>query len=240
MEIDTFNPTAFQRLKKAEQDYFWFNVRRKWILDVIKTFISPPARFLEVGCGTGNVSNYLTQKGYLVTGCEFYPEAINIAWKGFPIVHGDANNLPFKDNRYDIVGLFDVIEHFEDDISILKEAIRVVKQRGIVVITVPASEELWSSVDDRSLHKRRYTKERLLKIFSELGLNTLLIQYMFMSLYMPMKYLRRKEKEPDNHFRINRIVNTLLKGIFNMERIASRTVPLPTGTSLIGIGQKMN
>lgn len=239
MEIDTFSPSSFGRLKKAEQDYFWFSVRRKWIFNRIKKFVLPPARVLEVGCGTGNVSSFLAEKGYLVTGCEYYREAIDMAWPGFRKVQGDAKYLPFSDSTFDIVGLFDVLEHFDDDISLLKEATRVVKKNGIIVITVPAKEELWSFVDVRAFHKRRYTKEMLKKILSEGRLNPLLIEYIFMSLYMPMKYLRSKEKEAENHFQIKGIVNTILKGIFNMERIASRGVPLPIGTSLIAVAKRI-
>lgn len=234
----TFNPSSFERLKKAEERFFWFQVRRRWIFDRIKRFIPPPAGLIEIGCGTGNVSRFLSQKGYSVTGCEYYHEAIETAWQGFRMVQGDANKLPFKDGGFDVVGLFDVIEHFQDDTALLKEAVRVVKRGRIVVITVPAREELWSHIDDRALHKRRYTKERFKEIFSEVKLNPLCLEYMFMSLYLPMKYVRRENKRDNNHFRINRLTNTILKVLFNTERFISKTLPLPIGTSLIAIARK--
>jgi ubiquinone/menaquinone biosynthesis C-methylase UbiE len=62
------------------------------------------------------------QKRYDVTGCEYYREAIDNSWGGFKIVQADAEALPFKDESFDIVGLFDVIEHFKDDVIPLKEA----------------------------------------------------------------------------------------------------------------------
>ncbi|MDH5203053.1 MAG: class I SAM-dependent methyltransferase, partial [Nitrospirota bacterium] len=144
IQSETYDPSFFDQLKTAEERHFWFKVRKKWIFDRMKKFFAPPARVLEVGCGTGNVSSFLSRKGYKVTGYEFYPNAIKKAWPGFLIVQGDANNLPFKDDCFDIVGLFDVIEHFQDDIMPLKEAVRVVKKGGIIAVTVPAREELWS------------------------------------------------------------------------------------------------
>jgi 2-polyprenyl-3-methyl-5-hydroxy-6-metoxy-1,4-benzoquinol methylase len=75
----TYDPSFFERLKKAEAINFWFQIRRKWIFDRIKKFIAPSGRVLEVGCGTGDVSSFLAQKGYVVTGFGFYPEAVNIA-----------------------------------------------------------------------------------------------------------------------------------------------------------------
>ncbi len=168
-------------------------------------------------------------------GCEFYDKAIGLAWPGFKIVQGDATHLPFDNTMFDIVGLFDVIEHFEDDIILLKEAKRVTKTNGIIAVTVPARDELWSDYDVKSFHKRRYTKERLTNVLFKSGLNILLMEYMFMSLYLPMKYIRkRKAGDP---FKINKYVNVLLKGYFDLERKLSNLF-LPIGTSLIAICRK--
>jgi ubiquinone/menaquinone biosynthesis C-methylase UbiE len=238
-QTDTYDPYFFEQLKKAEEKYFWFQIRRKWIFDKLKIFIPPPAKVLEVGCGTGNVSSFLAKKGYEVTGCEFYTDAIKRAWPGFMIVQGDANNLPFEDNQFDIVGLFDVIEHFQDDITPLKEALRVVRKGGILAVTVPAREELWSWIDEISLHKRRYTKEKLKLAFSKARLKPLLIDYIFMTLYPIMKCTRsNKTDKGDDLFRINKLVNILLGKLFDTERHISKIVTLPLGTSLIGIARK--
>lgn len=237
-QIDTYDPSFFDQLRNVEEKHFWFRIRRKWIFDRIKKFVLPPAKILEIGCGTGNVSSFLARKGYQVTGCEYYSEAINRAWPGFQIIQGDANNLPFEDNSFDVVGLFDVLEHFQDEVTLLQEAVRVVKDKGIVVITVPAREELWSWFDEISLHKRRYEKEGLRKIFMELHLNALITDYLFMSLYVPMKYMRSKGKKGDDLFKINKITNMLLSGLFEIERFISKGIPLPIGTSLICIARK--
>jgi ubiquinone/menaquinone biosynthesis C-methylase UbiE len=238
IQTDTFDPFLFERLKKAEAEHFWFKIRRKWIFDKIKKHIAPPAKFLEIGCGIGNVSAFLAQKGYSVTGCEYHQEAISMAWPGFQLVQCDANRLPFDDRSFDIAGLFDVIEHFQDDISLLGEAFRIVKDGGIIAITVPARPEAWSCFDEISLHKRRYTKEGLKKALSSAKLNPLLIEYMFMSLYLPMRYMRVKSRDDNDLFKINKSFNALLKGLFNLERIISKGLPLPIGTSLIAIARK--
>jgi ubiquinone/menaquinone biosynthesis C-methylase UbiE len=237
-EKPTYTPVFFDNLKKAEEKHFWFEVRRKWIYDSIQKFVLPPARALEVGCGTGNISSFLSTKGYALTGCEFYREALDMAWPGFLKVQGDSNNLPFRDNSFDVVGLFDVIEHFEDDTAPLKEALRVVRKGGIIAVTVPARGELWSQADELSLHKRRYTKKRLLRVLSEAKLCTLLLKYMFMSLYIPMKYIRSHSDKESDHFDTNKLANTLLKGIFDVERLISKGLPLPLGTSLIAVARK--
>lgn len=235
----TFDPSAFKRLREAEEKHFWFEVRRKWIFDKISKFAPPPATVLEVGCGTGNVSSFLASKGYEVTGCELYQEAIELAWPGFRIIQSDANALPFPERSFDIVCLFDVIEHFSDDISPLREASRVLKTEGVVAVTVPAREELWSQYDDTSMHKRRYTKKTLKDVFLNAGLEPLLVEYMFLSLYLPMRYLRSKGMPAGDKFKISGLFNTFLKGIFNTERLISKFLPLPLGTSLISIAKRM-
>lgn len=235
---DTFNPQAFERLKKAEERHFWFHIRRKWIFDRLRKFIEPPAKVLEVGCGTGNVSSFLAKKGYTVTGCEYFHEAISMAWPRFVKVQGDARNLPFESSSFDIVGLFDILEHFQNDMTPLQEAGRVLKNGGIMVITVPAREELWSYRDEKALHKRRYSKEILRKNLLETNLTPLCIEYMFMSLYFPIRYIWGGNKKIDNQFMINRFMNALLKGTCEIERLISKNIALPVGTSLIAVAKK--
>jgi len=235
---ESFDPSFFRQLKEAEETYFWFNVRRQWIGDRIRRFASPPAKVLEVGCGTGNVSSFLAHKGYEVTGCECHEEALGLGWPGFRKVHAEASNLPFADGSFDVVGLFDVLEHIEDDIAPLKEAFRVLKQGGIAVVTVPAREELWSPVDELALHRRRYTKKRLACALGDADLVPSSIEYIFMALYLPMKMLRMRPVDVRSQFEINRTANSLLKCWFNMERRVSGMISLPIGTSLLAIAVK--
>ncbi len=233
---ESFDPSFFQGLKEAEERYFWFTVRRRWIFDAVSRFSPPPAKLLEVGCGTGNVSSYLAQKGYDTTGCEYYEEALGMAWPGFRKVRGDVAALPFEDRSFDIVCLFDVIEHIDDDVATVREAARVLKEDGIMVITVPAGEELWSYVDVESCHRRRYSRDSLAAVLSGAGLAPLTMDYMFMALYWPMKHMRRKtRKDLNEQFRISPLLNRLLTLYFDAERNIAGFVPLPVGTSLIAV-----
>jgi SAM-dependent methyltransferase len=146
--------------------------------------------------------------------------------------------LPFSDKSFGIVGLFDVLEHFGEDRTILSEAVRVAKPGGIMAITVPAGEELWSNFDVLSHHKRRYTRESISQLMGDCGIEILTIEFMFMGLYIPMKLARGKESDKKNVFAINSIANVISRGFFEIERLISGKMPLPTGTSLIGIGKK--
>jgi len=237
---DSFDPDIFTRLKKAEKDHFWFRIRRKWIFDTIRRYIPPPAKVMEIGCGTGNVIAFLAEKDYEVRGCDPFDEAQQHAWPGVEIIKGDAVNVPVETSSIDVVGLFDVLEHLDDEKEALKEAHRIVKDSGIVVVTVPAREELWSKADELSFHRRRYTRRTLEQALRASRLQPVSTSYMFMGLYLPIKIKRMKVSKTEDPFRVGRIMNTSLSALFEMERYISRWIPLPTGTSLISVARPEN
>ena len=234
----SFDPSFFAELRGAESNHFWFNVRRKWILDAVSGFASPPAKILEIGCGTGNVSGFLSNHGYNVVGCEYYMEALEMAWPGFDKVQGSANDLPFADNSFNAVCLLDVIEHFDNETHLVQEARRVLKPDGFIIITVPAREELWSYIDEISFHKRRYSIKSIFTTLKKSDFNPVSVDYMFMLLYLPMKILRRKKGKTGDLLKISPAINLIAQLIFDFERIVSQIIKLPIGTSIIAVAKK--
>jgi len=234
-----FDPSFFADLRNSEQNHFWFRVRRKWILDIIQSInICGSVKVLEVGCGTGNVSSFLASHGYFVTGCEYYKEALDMAWPGFGKVQGSAIDLPFADSSFDVVCFFDVIEHFDSELPLLKEACRVLKKDGTIMIAVPARNELWSNIDVVSFHKRRYSLKSVETLLQVSGFKPIAINYMFMLLYLPMKLLRKNQRQTQHSLRINKVINSIAGLIFDTERLASRVIKLPVGTSIIAVAKK--
>lgn len=75
-------------------------------------------------------------------------------------VQGDVMALPFR-QHFDAMGLFDVMEHLEEERPVLEAAHRVLRPGGVLLVTVPANESLWSYFDFLARHKRRYGKEQL-------------------------------------------------------------------------------
>jgi SAM-dependent methyltransferase len=233
---DTFDPTLFEQLRTAEENHCWFVSRRKWILERVSKHLAAGSSFLEVGCGTGNVSSFLAASGYSVIGCEFYHHALCMAWPGFTRVQGSGLSLPFRDNSFDAVGLFDVLEHFDEDLSILSEAARAVRKGGVIFITVPARRELWSSFDDFSSHRRRYHPGDLKELVTRAGLSVVSLEYLFLSLYLPARISRKKQE--DDPFAISDLANAVFGVCFEAERIIPRALPLPLGTSLLAVARK--
>lgn len=111
---------------------------------LLKNYL-PPLNILEAGCGIGRWVIQLSKANYNVTGIELEEEALNIiklhyTADNITLVHGDIFEMPFPDKTYDIVISLGVLEHFEDTIvqqKAFKEHIRVLKDDGVFLITVP-------------------------------------------------------------------------------------------------------
>ncbi len=96
--------------------------------------------FLEVGCGNGVVSRYLTQKyDGSVTGVDVDPEQIALARRdtgdlpNIRFLEADATSLPFNDGSFDVVLSFGVLHHIPNWLEALKEIKRVLKIGGYFV-----------------------------------------------------------------------------------------------------------
>src|SRR5262245_60823142 len=99
-------------------------------------------RVLELGCGSGHISQALRQQGCSVVGIEIHPEAARSAAAFCErIITGDLDYLDFGrelgDDRFDVVLAADVLEHLKDPLSVLKSVKDYLKPHGYFAISVP-------------------------------------------------------------------------------------------------------
>jgi SAM-dependent methyltransferase len=92
-----------------------------------------------------------------------------LSQRGAHAVAGQATALPFLDQRFDLVGAFDIIEHVADDGPVFREISRVLKDRGVFLFSVPLHPRLWTSFDALVGHFRRYEPEALERSIAEHG-----------------------------------------------------------------------
>lgn len=111
---------------------------------------------IDLGCGTGYylflLSN-LSLKLHL-TGFDNDKEATGEAKtllksRNIKFVVGDLHEMPFKDNSFDKAVASEVLEHVDDDERVLKETFRILKPKGMLVISVPSINYpfLWDPVN---------------------------------------------------------------------------------------------
>jgi len=97
-------------------------------------------KLLDIGCAYGYYTKFYLNKCKNVYGIDPNEDLIKIAKKRYPKIKfkiGSAEKIPFKDNYFDVVLLNDVLEHVNNEEKTLSEIYRVLKENGIIILTVP-------------------------------------------------------------------------------------------------------
>jgi ubiquinone/menaquinone biosynthesis C-methylase UbiE len=104
--------------------------------------IAPPrvgARILEVGGGQSGLTKLLYPEAH-VTNLDFDPSFADVPCnrqEGQSFVEGDATDMPFDDGSFDVVTMFDLLEHVPDDAAVARETLRVLRPGGTVLVSTP-------------------------------------------------------------------------------------------------------
>lgn len=244
-----FPPERYPVLAEIDAGNFWFRSRNKLIIWIIERYFSGMKNFLEIGCGTGFVLSGVA-KAYPemdISASEIDPAGLPFVAQQTKTAHlfqMDARQIPFKD-EFDIVGAFDVIEHVEEDETVLKQMFKACKPGGGLIVTVPQHPWLWSPLDTWSHHKRRYTRNELTGKIRKAGFH-IVKSVSFVSLLLPLMMLSRlKNKsadkiDPMKEFSMPVFVNRLLEGVMDIERAMIKIgCGLPAGGSLLCVGKKI-
>jgi len=253
VNIDSFDASAFEFLFEMEQRHFWHIGRKEIIYDVLKRNTPHLAelRMLEIGCGNGSVLAYLKGNGVNIEGGDIFIEGLKFCQqRADPVAlyQVDILSLPFH-NDFDIIGVFDVLEHIAEDEKALAEIRQALKPGGTILITVPANKLLWSYFDESSNHKRRYSRK---EIVTKLERNDFVIKkmsfYMFflfplmLSIRIINNTLRRNEAKRNARTSIELktvpLVNRIFLELLRLEKWLLRYLDLPFGASLLIIAAK--
>lgn len=154
----------------------WYN---RWALGKFKKYLN--GRILEIGCGIGNFSKLLIKYGEL-TAIDVNKEYIGAArnevnWEAL-IGVGDIEkgNYFFKKKDFDTVVCMNVLEHIKNDRKALKNIYKLLRQRGILVLMVPAQKFLYNSIDKSIGHYRRYEKNEMIRLLQNTGFEVINIR----------------------------------------------------------------
>lgn len=239
------NDELLQSFNRVERFHWWWAGRQKLILDFLKN--DDPKKILDIGCGTGETITFLKNSfpQALIQGVDLSSEAVKYTKaRGHQAQVASALKLPFPDNSFDAVLMLDVIEHIKDDNQVLREAKRIIKVGGSIILTAPSLPFIWSAHDQNQGHFRRYTRSRLIELAKKNSLYPKKLSY-FNFIFSPAIIIIRllshvpmfgKLGEYDSklNYQIayNKVINTILKSIFLLEIDLLKYLNYPFGISI--------
>ena len=176
------NEACFQ----IEDQSFWFRHRNDCIRELVRNF--PPrdkGPIFDVGGGNGFVAKELKEAGWDVVLVEPGPSgARNAKKRGLEnVVCGTTHSAGFKNGSLPAIGVFDVVEHIQGDGDFIRHLHDLLEQDGMLYLTVPAYQFLWSAADVRAGHARRYTLQSLRSFLEDKGFSISFSTYFFK--YLP-------------------------------------------------------
>lgn len=149
-------------------------------LDLIERLVSQKGRILDIGTAGGAFLGIAKQRGWEVAGCE--PNRWLAEWGsghyGITIQPGTIFDMQLPDASFDVVTLWDVLEHTPDPKSVLLECRRLLKPEGLLVVNYPDIGASISRLMGRkwvfllSVHLYYFTVETIQKMLAETGFET--------------------------------------------------------------------
>jgi SAM-dependent methyltransferase len=155
----------------VDEQHWWYRGRRRVIrAELDRVPLPEHAQILDAGCGSGRTLEELVDYGE-VSGLELNEDAAEVARDRHlgEVQIGRLEEVPWENDRFDLITCLDVLEHTPDDGVALRELLRVTKPGGWMLATVPAYQALWSSHDEANHHYRRYERATLRAAVADAG-----------------------------------------------------------------------
>jgi SAM-dependent methyltransferase len=173
---------ALAMLADIEASSYWFAHRNEIIAAALRRH--PPAGMLvDIGGGNGFVSLGLAKAGFSSAVIEpDHSGAATSERRGIPTIRAAFQDLEIEPGSIAAAGMFDVLEHIEDDVGALQGVHRALRPGGLAYVAVPALNALWSAQDDYSGHFRRYSTGSLQRTLHDAGFDPVFATYFFSAL----------------------------------------------------------
>ena len=233
---------TFKRHINNEKKHWWFSGRREILNSILKKKIEKKKiDILDFGSGSGTNIELLSKYGFVYI-YEKNNKMKNLLKKKYQKSKKITIVEDYTKRKYDLVVAADVIEHIKNDKKTIKNLYTSLKNKGKILITVPAFQLLFSIKDIQLKHYRRYDISELKKLTK--NFKTIKLSYFNFFLFVPLSliilflkifkidFIDYAEKSP------NKIFNKLLYFIFFIEKYFLNYINFPFGLSIIFLGEK--
>jgi ubiquinone/menaquinone biosynthesis C-methylase UbiE len=237
----------YANLEKVEREHWYYAGKRELVGWWLRRCagLKRNTVLADCGAGTGRFALELAAECQ-VRVVDDHGESLAILRQRFSaeqVLEGSCTKLPFTADSVDCLTALDVLEHVEQDAAAVREFLRVLRPRGVAVITVPAAMALWSDWDVALHHYRRYDRRGLAALFPSENWEIIHINYTNVAVF-PVVWLVRKWRQwtgakggRAEDALPPRWLNRLLQFVFvRTGRVSA--VPFPFGVSLLLVARK--
>lgn len=244
------NENIYESMKDLGEDNWWFLIQGKIIGMFLERYLKGTGGqvILDVGCGTGRLYKTLSKYGE-VWGIEIHRNSAELCREmGYrDVCIEKLENATYADEMFHVITCVDVLEHVEKDVEGLSQCHRMLKQGGLMFLTVPAGQCFYSRNEQQYGHYRRYDILPLIKKITDSRMQVLETGYFNILLLLPIVCIRKSIdillkigvlKSHVEEIKVPFIIDRLLKLIFSLELMFLKRYRLPFGLSLFAIIQK--
>jgi ubiquinone/menaquinone biosynthesis C-methylase UbiE len=227
---------------EQESASWWYIARRNLLREVAQQTLRDKcqARILDIG-SAGELefeqpSPFLVVNQHNTLACAAFHQ-----WQARPnLVCSSIDELGFASNCFDLIVAGDSLQFAQDDRAALRELRRVLKDGGLLCLTVPAYSFLWSEEDERRGNCRRYRTSELRSKLTTCGFEVQRASYFVATAFAPMAIARMaksivhtSKSQNGGSTKRARFANAAMVSLLDLERQLLHYINLPFGTTVV-------
>ncbi len=231
----------FEALRRDTTSWWWIS-RRKLLGKAVGQTLTGgrEARVLDLGC----TAELEFADGSLLRAVNVHSALPTLAFHQMQgrqaLICSSLEELSFASNSFDAAVAGDILQTVPDDLAVLREMKRVLRDGGTLCLTVPAYATLWGEQDEIRGHRRRYTASELRRKLNNSGFEVTRVSYLVASGFLPAFIERigkniftRSIDRYRQTARQSRSLNAAMVLLLDCERFLIRFINLPFGTRVV-------